>query len=140
LADIVKQTFHVDTPYTFNEAYRVNQFFFSTCANPPSGINTLQYLGMILDNGQYSCRDLYNCSCPELEILTNLCREHGAYGARLTGAGWGGCIIALVPDDVVDGFLQKIKNTYFVKFQNIDVDKCLFKTKPGGGACILTLK
>ena len=44
----------------------------------------------------YSLRDLYRCSHPELDrIVDELVRVPGIFGARMTGAGWGGCVVAL---------------------------------------------
>src|SRR3954469_15129891 len=41
-----------------------------------------------------SLRDDFEVSSPELDLLVELAMEHGAHGARLTGAGFGGCIVA----------------------------------------------
>ncbi len=52
--------------------------------------------GHLLDESHASLRDLYEVSCPELDILVDVARARaGVYGARLTGAGFGGCAVAL---------------------------------------------
>ncbi|MGQ0823560.1 MAG: galactokinase [Actinomycetota bacterium] len=47
-----------------------------------------------------SLRSDFRVSTPELDLLVDLLVGHGALGARLTGAGFGGCVVALVPTDV----------------------------------------
>lgn len=57
----------------------------------------------------YFCLIFVVTSCPELEELVHTCREHGALGARLTGAGWGGCAVALVKESIVPQFILNLK-------------------------------
>jgi galactokinase len=53
--------------------------------------------GQAMFEGHASLRDLYEVSCPELNAMVEAARPiEGCYGARLTGAGFGGCAVALV--------------------------------------------
>jgi galactokinase len=54
-------------------------------------------LGSLLLASHASLRDDYEVSTPELDLAVELLVEHGALGARLTGAGFGGCVVGLVP-------------------------------------------
>ena len=56
----------------------------------------LNSLGRLMDRNQ-SLLEEANVSCPELNLLIKLCRNAGALGAKLTGAGGGGCMLALTP-------------------------------------------
>ena len=51
--------------------------------------------GRLMYEGHASLRDDYQCSCPEADLLVESARRHGAAGARMTGAGWGGAVIVL---------------------------------------------
>jgi galactokinase len=57
--------------------------------------------GDLMFESHASLRDLYRCSLPALDDLVDqLARVRGVYGARLMGAGWGGCVVALVEPGV----------------------------------------
>jgi galactokinase len=51
--------------------------------------------GALLTEGHRSLRDDFAVSTPELDALVERMLALGAYGARLTGAGFGGCVVAL---------------------------------------------
>ena len=53
--------------------------------------------GRLLYESHESCRRLYECSAPELDLVVATARRAGALGARLTGAGWGGAVLVLLP-------------------------------------------
>lgn len=58
-------------------------------------------VGAVFDESHRSLRDDYEVSCPELDVAVEAARAAGAMGARMTGGGFGGSSIALVPTDRV---------------------------------------
>ncbi|KAJ2001950.1 galactokinase [Coemansia thaxteri] len=97
-------------------------------------------LGDLMNQSQDSCRDLYECSCPELDELCAIARRVGSFGSRLTGAGWGGCSVHLVHQDMRDRFIASLKQQYYAKyFPNLNDDnlgQAIFATAPSSGAAI----
>jgi len=70
--------------------------------------------GQLMSQAHRSVRDDFEVSTQELEILTKIAlRLPGVYGARLTGAGWGGCIVALVERTCADSFADSIQRDYY---------------------------
>lgn len=59
-------------------------------------------LGPLLDGSHDSLRDDFEVSCAELDAVVDTCRKHGAVGARMTGGGFGGSALALLPSERVD--------------------------------------
>jgi galactokinase len=59
----------------------------------------LNALGPLLLESHGSLRDDFEVSTPELDLLVEVLVDAGAYGARLTGAGFGGCVVALTPSE-----------------------------------------
>ncbi|KZF19796.1 galactokinase [Xylona heveae TC161] len=126
--------------HVFTEAQRVLRFR-SLLSNPPSlDESLLRSLGALMQETQTSCRELYDCSCPELDEMCKLAREAGAYGGRLTGAGWGGCSVHLVPYDKVDEVKKMWETRYYRrKFPNMAEDKlaeAVVVSKPGSGSTV----
>ncbi len=60
-------------------------------------------LGRTLNASHRSLRDDFEVSCPELDLAVDAALDAGALGARMTGGGFGGSAIALVPAERVDG-------------------------------------
>jgi len=64
-------------------------------------------------------------------------RQNGALGSRLTGAGWGGCVVSLVPADKVQNFVSSICTGYYTEpMPTAAVKECLFASEPGDGAAL----
>ena len=74
----------------------------------------------------------YGVSCPELDFIVNIAREHKeVLGARMMGGGFGGCVIALVKKEGVAAYVADVKERYMVKF---DKDPRVIEVKISDGA------
>jgi N-acetylgalactosamine kinase len=71
--------------------------------------------GELMNASHQSCRDDYEISCQELDELVAVARNHGAWGARLTGAGFGGCTINLVPEESLEQFVRGVSEEYYAR-------------------------
>lgn len=77
----------------------------------------LEEVGRLLVEGHRSLRDDYEVSIPELNTLVEAAAEvDGCYGARLTGAGFGGCIIALADEDAVAEVQAHLNEVYHKRY------------------------
>ncbi|XP_017532960.3 N-acetylgalactosamine kinase isoform X5 [Manis javanica] len=121
--------------HVYSEAARVLQFK-KMCEEAPDDMVPL--LGELMNQSHASCRDMYECSCPELDQLVDICRKFGAPGSRLTGAGWGGCTVSIVPADKLPSFLANVHEAYYQQSARslVPEEQRLFATKPGGGALV----
>ncbi|KAM7484953.1 hypothetical protein LguiA_000962 [Lonicera macranthoides] len=127
--------------HVYSEAKRVHAFK-DTVSSNLSEEDMLKKLGELMNESHYSCSVLYECSCPELEELVKVCRDNGALGARLTGAGWGGCAVALVKESMVPQFILNLKEQYYQSrikkgvIKKNDLGLYVFASKPSSGAAI----
>jgi galactokinase len=91
--------------------------------------------GRLMDDSHASLRDLYQVSCDELDLVTALARRQAScYGARMTGAGFGGCAIALVDARGVASFCEAVLAGYRASF---DLPAALYPCRPAAGARLL---
>lgn len=88
-------------------------------------------IGPFLDASHVSMRDDFEISVPELDTAVEVTREHGALGARMTGGGFGGAAVALVPSDHVDAVSAAVTAAFARHgFQSPDI----FAVLPASGA------
>ncbi len=91
--------------------------------------------GRLMNESHASLRDQYQVSSPELDALTESARAHPAcFGARMRGAGFGGCAIALVRREGADDLLRAVEASYRSRGRR---GEAWFVTPPAGGARIL---
>jgi len=81
-----------------------------------------QTLGESMDASHLSLSNDYEVSCDELDVLVDAARSvDGCIGARMTGAGFGGCAVALVHEDELTKFKTYVKE-FYKKSTNLDTD------------------
>ena len=66
-----------------------------------------------MNDSHDSLRDLYEVTGNELDIMVEEARKiEGTLGARMTGAGFGGCTVSLVKESFVDEFIKNVGDNY----------------------------
>lgn len=112
---------HQRAKHVYEEAFRVQEFR-RICETTKD----VERLGQLMIESHESCRDLYECSHPKLDELVAIALDAGAIGSRLTGAGWGGCMVSMVYDTDAE------------EFEAVMSKHCNFlvRSGPAGGAAV----
>ncbi|KAI9158874.1 Galactokinase [Paramyrothecium foliicola] len=128
--------------HVFTEALRVLRFLALLEQQGATSGNLNEQLGALMDETQASCRDLYECSCPEIDQICTVARAAGAYGSRLTGAGWGGCSVHLVPVDKVAAVKEALDREYYSKLELTEEQKeeAVVVSRPARGSAVYLVK
>lgn len=77
----------------------------------------LEHFGQLMAESHAGLRDEYEVSSPELDTLVNAAQNvDGVIGARMTGAGFGGCTVNLVREYAIDQFTETLSTVYKNRF------------------------
>jgi galactokinase len=96
--------------------------------------------GALMDQSHASLRTDFLVSSAELDEVVAIAREGGAAGARLTGAGFGGCVVALAERWTVGEVLETLVREYYEERNMVDrIDERLFVAVPSSGASWIPL-
>lgn len=96
-------------------------------------------LGQIINAAFDSLRYDYEVSCDELDIMQEAATDSpGCYGARITGGGFGGCIVAFVDREKKDDFIASVKKRYDnnLMIKNAGLSSEIWEAHSGKGMCI----
>jgi N-acetylgalactosamine kinase len=100
----------------------------------------LEEMGALMDTSHQSLRDDFDASTARLDAMVNCAREGGALGARLTGAGFGGCIIALARESGATAVLDRLEKDYYAKLDEGAAARALHTiVHAGPGASVMEL-
>lgn len=90
-------------------------------------------VGELFKKSHRSQSVLYQTSCEEIEALVSIANnQESCLGARLTGGGFGGCIVALVKDEGLETFADNIKRAYRQKAGGKAIIYPVMPTEPAG--------
>lgn len=133
--------------HVYSESLRVLKAVkLMTTASFTADEDFFKQFGALMNESQASCDKLYECSCPEIDKICSIALSNGSYGSRLTGAGWGGCTVHLVPGGP-NGNIEKVKEAlanefYKVKYPKItdaELENAIIVSKPALGSCLYEL-
>jgi galactokinase len=76
-------------------------------------VSDLGRFGELMQESHASLREDFEVSCAELDVLVDASmRVPGVLGSRMTGAGFGGCTVSIVPTDAVTEFVDSVGAAY----------------------------
>ena len=95
----------------------------------------LAAMGQLMLESHTRLREDFEVSCPELDFLVEKSRQFpGVYGARLTGGGFGGCVVTLVERGAESAFEAYIQEEYAARW---GITPDIFRVEAGGGAFVV---
>lgn len=97
--------------------------------------NDLEQFGQLMAESHMSLRDDYEVTGKELDAAVEAAlKQKGVIGARMTGAGFGGCAVALVKEQDVEAFKQNVAKEYEA---STGLHAGFYVVEAGGGPCRL---
>jgi galactokinase len=101
-------------------------------------VGDLHKTGELMDASHASLRDLYEVSSVELDTMVELLRaQPGCHGARLTGAGFGGCAVALMDAAAVEAAIPVVCQAYR---SCTGLTPALYPTRAAAGADVVRIQ
>jgi len=95
-------------------------------------------VGKLMYASHRSLRNDYEVSCKALDTVVEIAKsigpKGGMIGCRMTGAGFGGCAVALVKTDAIDAISKKIGADYKKK---TGIEATIFVSRPAAGATVI---
>ena len=96
---------------------------------------SIQSMGVYFTQSHRSLQIDYEVSCPEIDFLVDSAlSQHGCFGSRLTGGGFGGCTVNLLTREAVPDFRTRIRDAYKYSY---GIDPQVLLCEPGNGASML---
>ncbi|CAN6614339.1 protein Gal3p [Trichomonascus vanleenenianus] len=133
---LYRRAYHV-----YAESKRVLDFLALLESPPAQSADLFAGLGQLMNESHSSAQKLFNNSNKELDDICAIALAHGAAGSRVTGAGWGGSSVHLVPADKTQAVIEALTEQYYKKrFHGItqeQINDALLVSEPGSGTTII---
>jgi galactokinase len=115
--------------HVITEAARVDQAQAAMCAGD------IETFGRLMNDSHASLRDDFEVSHRQVDALAEAFRAAGALGARVTGAGFGGCVVALCRRHDVDRLLRDVEASFYhPRPETKNFPEHLLEAEPSAGA------
>jgi galactokinase len=138
LRDATLEDLEACKPHMSEAAYKRARHVISDSQRVLDGLALLRAgdiagFGQLLNAAHTSYRDDFEASCAECDLLQQIGREQpGCYGSRLTGGGFGGCVVNLVEADAAERFAETLRARYLEQ-TGIRAEVYLCSTADGAG-------
>ena len=123
LADVTEEQFNQHCDVITNEITRKRvKHVVAECARVRKSAEELKngnlaVFGQLMNLSHDSLQYDYEVTCPELDFVVAEGRKiEGVLGIRMTGAGFGGCTVAIIADNSIDTFIETVGKAYIEKF------------------------
>jgi galactokinase len=97
-------------------------------------LGSREHFGNMLNASHASLRDLLRVSCPALDEIVKIANAAGADGARLTGAGFGGCAIILCTGNTRPKIMSALEHDFYFRYAEYNRSEHLIPVEPANGA------
>ncbi|OBA23093.1 Galactokinase [Metschnikowia bicuspidata var. bicuspidata NRRL YB-4993] len=129
------------TRHVFSDSMRVLETLREARQFAGDSRGFLQKVGALMDESQVLTRDMNMASTEECDALCEVGRAHGAYGSRVTGAGFGGCVVHVTTADRLQRLRQALVDEYYKRrfpaLSEADLAEAIVVSRPAMGACIV---
>jgi galactokinase len=128
-AELVRQEKSPEFRHVMTEAARVEEALKAMCAAD------LERFGRLMQESHASLRDDFEVSHTEVDALVETFLAAGAAGARVTGAGFGGCVVALCRSAEKEAVLERVEREFYaIRPQKAGFGEYLMEAAPSAGA------
>lgn len=118
LRDVTLEMIKIAQPYLSDRLYRRSRYVVEEnirVMEAAAALRSEDFLsfGYLMKRSHAGLRDLFEVSCPELDLIVARAVESDAVlGARMTGAGFGGCAVLLVEGEAVSEITMRLKEAF----------------------------